>query len=463
VHTIVTPENKTSTVSLAQWLARIQQLHPQEIDLGLERVKTVADRLLVNKPAPVVITVAGTNGKGSNVATLDAIFRAEGLRVGSFTSPHLMYYNERVCLQGIPVADQVLIDAFEKIEAARLEVSLSYFEFGTLAALVIFQQSALDVAVLEVGMGGRLDAVNIIDADIVVVSGIDLDHQEWLGDTREAIAREKAGVFRAGKPVVCGESQPPQSLLDAAAALNCPVYLPGGLYRWATDESTQSASTWHWEGHCLADGALVPLSLANLVKPRLALSNVASALQAAALSGLLSKAVSDPQHWHSKLNETLQLLQLAGRQQWMTIPGSHHKVMVDVAHNPQSARALAERLQQERAVRIVEGCKPTCKIRMVLAMMADKDHDGFYLALEKLVDFWYIADFDLARCLPSASLAAKWQQLAANTGTDIDIQVFNSVVQAFDCAHEQSSEHDIIVVCGSFITVSEVMATLTGC
>jgi len=460
---ILTPENKDSTLSLAQWLARIQQLHPQEIDLGLERVKTVADRLGVNKPAPVVITVAGTNGKGSNVATLDAIFRAEGLRVGSFTSPHLMHYNERVCLQGFPVADQLLIDAFEKIEAARLEVSLSYFEFGTLAALLIFQQSALDVAVLEVGMGGRLDAVNIIDADIVVVSGIDLDHQEWLGDTREAIAREKAGVFRAGKPVVCGESQPPQSLLDAAAALNCPVYLPGGLYRWAADESTQSGSSWHWQGCCLADGALVPLSLANLVKPRLALSNVASALQAAALSGLLTKAVSDPQHWQSKLNETLQLLQLAGRQQWMTMPGSHHKVMVDVAHNPQSARALAERLQQERAVRVAEGCIPACKIRMVLAMMADKDHDGFYLALEKLVDFWYIADFDLARCLPSASLAAKWQQLAANTGTDIDIQVFNSVVQAFDCAHEQSSEHDIIVVCGSFITVSEVMATLTGC
>jgi len=457
------PETANSPRSLAQWLTRIQQLHPQEIDLGLERVKIVADRLQVNKPAALVVTVAGTNGKGSNVATLDAIFRAEGLRVGSFTSPHLMHYNERVCLQGVPVADQVLIDTFEKIEAARLEVSLSYFEFGTLAALLIFQQSALDVAVLEVGMGGRLDAVNIIDADIVVVSGIDLDHQEWLGDTREAIAREKAGVFRAGKPVVCGESQPPQSLLDAAAALNCPVYLPGGLYRWAADESTPSASTWHWEGCCLADGTLEPLSLAKLVKPQLALPNVASALQAAALSGLLSKAVSDPQRWQSKLNEALQLLQLAGRQQWMTMPGSHHKVMLDVAHNPQSARALAERLQQERAIQVAQGREPHCNIRMVVAMMADKDHDGFYLALEKLVDFWYIANFDLARCLPSASLADKWQQLAASTGTEIDIQVFNSVVQAFDCAHEQSSEHDIIVVCGSFITVSEVMAALSGC
>jgi dihydrofolate synthase / folylpolyglutamate synthase len=463
VRSILTPEKKIPTRTLAQWLARIQQLHPQEIDLGLDRVKTVADRLLLNKPAPLVITVAGTNGKGSNVATLDAIFRAEGLRVGSYTSPHLMHYNERVCLQGIPVADQLLVAAFESIEAARMEVSLSYFEFGTLAALLIFQQSALDVAVLEVGMGGRLDAVNIIDADIVVVSGIDLDHQEWLGDTREAIAREKAGVFRAGIPVVCGESQPPQSLLDAAAVLNCPVYLPGGLYRWAADESTQSGSAWHWEGRCLADGALVPLSLAHLIKPRLALCNVASALQAAALSGLLAKAVSDPQGWQRRLNETLRLLQLAGRQQWMAIPGSQHKVMVDVAHNPQSARALAERLQQERADRLAQGHIRACNIRMVVAMMADKDHQGFYLALQKQVDFWYSASFDLARCLPSASLAAKWQQVAANTGTDIDIQVFNSVVQAFDYAHEQSCEHDILVVCGSFITVSEVMAALSGC
>lgn len=459
----MTPEIKSPPLTLAQWLVKIQQLHLQEIDLGLERVKSVADRLLVNKPAPVVITVAGTNGKGSNVATLDAIFRAEGLRVGSYTSPHLMRYNERVCLQGIPVSDQALIDAFEKIEAARQAVSLSYFEFCTLAALLIFQQSALDVAVLEVGMGGRLDAVNIIDADIVVVSGIDLDHQEWLGDTREAIAREKAGVFRAGIPVVCGESQPPQSLLDAAAVLNCPVYMPGGLYRWAADESTQSGSHWHWQGVCLVEGTLVPLTLSKLNKPRLALTNVASALQAAALSGLLIKAVSDPQGWQRRLNETLRLLQLAGRQQWMVIPGSQHKVMVDVAHNPQSARALAERLQQERAVRVAQGHIPACNIRMVVAMMADKDHQGFYSGLEKQVDFWYIAGFDLARCLPSASLAAKWQQLAASTGTDIDIQVFNSVVQAFDCAHEQSSEHDIIVVCGSFITVSEVMAALSGC
>jgi dihydrofolate synthase/folylpolyglutamate synthase len=463
VHNILTPEKQNSALSLAQWLTRIQQLHPLEIDLGLERVKTVAERLLVNKPAPVVITVAGTNGKGSNVATLDAIFRAEGLRVGSFTSPHLMHYNERVCLHGIPVSDQTLIAAFEKIEVARQEISLSYFEFGTLAALLIFQQSALDVAVLEVGMGGRLDAVNIIDADIVVVSGIDLDHQEWLGDTREAIAREKAGVFRAGIPVICGEPQPPQSLLDAAAVLNCPVYLPGGLYRWAADESTQSGSHWHWEGVCLAEGTRVALTLSKLNIPRLALTNVASALQAAALSGLLAKAVSDPQGWQQRLNETLLSLQLAGRQQWMAIPGSQQKVMVDVAHNPQSARALGERLQQERAVRVAEGRIPACNIRMVVAMMADKDHQGFYLGLEKQVDFWYIADFDLARCLPSASLADKWQQLAASTSTDIDIQVFNSVVQAFDCAHEQSSEHDIIVVCGSFITVSEVMAALSGC
>jgi len=186
--------------SLTRWLERIQQLHPQEIDLGLDRVRAVADRLGLKRPAPFVITVTGTNGKGSHVAALDALFRHAGLRVGCYTSPHLLRYNERVCVQGQPASDQALVDAFDRIEAVRADVSLTYFEFGTLAALLIFEQSALDVAVLEVGMGGRLDAVNIIDADIAIVSNIDLDHQEWLGDTREAIAREKPAFSAQANP-----------------------------------------------------------------------------------------------------------------------------------------------------------------------------------------------------------------------------------------------------------------------
>ncbi|TFH72510.1 bifunctional tetrahydrofolate synthase/dihydrofolate synthase [Gammaproteobacteria bacterium LSUCC0112] len=456
------PASEQPRLLLAQWLSRILLLHPQEIDMGLERVQIVADRLAIKKPAPVVITVTGTNGKGSHVATLDALFRAEGMTVGCYTSPHLLRYNERVCVQGEPVSDQALVDAFEKIEAARREVSLSFFEFGTLAALLIFQDAALDVAVLEVGLGGRLDAVNIIDADIAVVSSIDLDHQEWLGNTREAIAREKAGIFRTGKPVVCAEPEPPQSLLDAAAALNCPVYLPGKQYTWSTIEGGDSASIWQWHGGCAVNNTVLPLQFDQLIVPRLALSNVASALQAAALSGLLGRAIVDTAGFQASINRSLGSLQLAGRQQWLAIPGSHQKVMVDVAHNPHAARALAERLQRERAARLADPRVKTCQIRLVLAMMADKDHQGFYCALEKQVDFWYIAHFDLARCLPATALATKWQDLARASAAQIDVQVFDSVVQAFDCAHKQAAEQDIIVVCGSFITVSEVMAALSG-
>ncbi len=459
----LTPGIGRPRLSLAQWLSRIQLLHPQEIDMGLERVQIVANRLALKKTAPFVITVTGTNGKGSHVATLDALFRAEGLRVGCYTSPHLLHYNERVCVQGVPVSDQALVRAFEQIEAARQEISLSYFEFGTLAALLIFQDAELDAVVLEVGLGGRLDAVNIIDADIAVVSSIDLDHQEWLGDTREAIAREKAGIFRAGKPVVCGECEPPQSLLDAAAALNCPVYLPGRDYTWTTDACAGMPQHWSWLGVCAVDTTLLPLALDDLTIPRLALSNVASALQAAALSGLLSRAITDPTDFQVSINNNLTALQLSGRQQWLPLPGSAQRVMVDVAHNPHAARALAERLQREQAERLRDPMGKACQIHLVLAMMADKDHQGFYCALEKQVDFWYIAHFDLARCLPAATLAAKWQELAQMSSTDIDVQVFDSVVQAFDRARNQASDQDIIVVCGSFITVSEVMAALSGC
>lgn len=432
---------------LLQWLEQIQQLHPQEIDLGLERVQQVADRLQLARPAPFVITVTGTNGKGSHVATLDALFRAQGLRVGCYTSPHLVRYNERVCIQGIPVSDQALVLAFDQIEAVRGNISLTYFEFGTLAALVIFAEAALDVAVLEVGMGGRLDAVNIVDADIVIVTNIDLDHQEWLGNTRELIAIEKAGVFRRGIPVVCAEEAPPHTLLDAAAVLGCPVHLPGRHYHWSLADNNQR---WSWQGR---DHTGATLQLTHLPVPQLALSNVASALQAAVLSGLLADL--------NKVAAALTQLDLPGRQQWLTVSGTRARVMVDVAHNPHAAAALAARLKNERCAPIKEQAGNTnAKVHMVLAMMADKDHAGFYRALENQVDFWYIAHFNLARCLPANILANKWQALAQQSGSDLLMQVFDSVVQGFDKACQQASEQDIIVVCGSFITVSDVMCAL---
>ncbi|MEX2335393.1 MAG: Mur ligase family protein, partial [Pseudohongiella sp.] len=277
-----------SELDLAGWLTRIQQLHPNEIDMGLERLNIVARRLglATGKQAdsPLVITVTGTNGKGSHVAVIDAVLRAAGKRVGSYTSPHLLHYNERICVQGVPVADSAIVQAFVAIEQARQDVSLTYFEFGTLAALMIFQEADLDVMVLEVGLGGRLDAVNIVDADIAVVTSIGLDHQEWLGDTREAIAVEKAGIFRHRKPVVCTESDPPITLLQAASALSCPVYRAGRDFIASTSLVDER---WHWRGRMGAANntgrQMQALTVANLPVAALAPSNIAGALQAVCL------------------------------------------------------------------------------------------------------------------------------------------------------------------------------------
>lgn len=438
--------------TLSQWLDRIQQLHPQEIDLGLERVQLVAERLGLQRPAPFVITVTGTNGKGSHVATLDALFREAGLRVGCYTSPHLLHYNERVCVQGEPVPDQALVDAFERIESVRGDVSLTYFEFGTLAALMIFQQSALDVAVLEVGMGGRLDAVNIVDADIAIVTNIDLDHQDWLGATRELIAVEKAGIFRAGKPVVCAEANPPSSLINAAEKLGCPLYLPQRDYHWRS----HSLDYWDWQGQIQQpDGELQFVSLAQLPVPSLATGNVASALQAAFLSGLFDADFLSKNSLLTHVSKVIKDVQLAGRQQWLqTAPGTA-RMMVDVAHNPHAGRLLAERLQRERS-------RGVRNVHMVIAMMADKDHAGFYHALEKQVDFWYIAHFDLARCLPADALAQRWHELSASSSESAArIAVFDTVAQACEAAAQRAGADDIVVVCGSFMTVADAIAART--
>ena len=206
-------------MTLDDWLSWLEKQHPNTIDLGLERAGQVADRLSLRAPGCPVITVGGTNGKGSTVATLISIFRAAGYRVGSYTSPHLLHFNERICIDGMPVDDATLIAAFEKIRAAQDDVSLTYFEFTTLAAFLIFREAGLDVVVLEVGLGGRLDAVNLVDADVAVVTSIGIDHVEYLGDTRELIAVEKAGIFRAARPAICGETSPPATLLDAADAM----------------------------------------------------------------------------------------------------------------------------------------------------------------------------------------------------------------------------------------------------
>ena len=447
-----------SDLDLAGWLTRIEHLHPNEIDMGLERLTIVAGRLgLVlarDDDSPLVITVTGTNGKGSHVAVIDAVLRAAGKRVGAYTSPHLLHYNERICIQGVPVDDAVIVQAFVAIEQARKDVSLTYFEFGTLAALMIFQHANLDVLVLEVGLGGRLDAVNIVDADIAVVTSIGLDHQEWLGDTREAIALEKAGIFRDGKPVVCTETDPPPTLLQAAASHSCPVYRAG--WDFSATPSLVDGS-WSWRGQLGQPAGLGQprtVAVTNLPPAVLAPTNIAGALQAVCLTGL----IPCEQWWQQQLPKILPTLVLPGRQQWFYPPRFPVPVIMDVAHNPQAGQALAAAIQRQRQQVLLQTGRIGA-VRVVLAMMADKDHAGFYQALEKQVDFWYIAHFDLPRCLPAEKLAELLRQFGADQSTMAALPSSATVYQAFQAACADAVEGDIIVVTGSFITVSDVMSS----
>ncbi|MAY56146.1 MAG: bifunctional tetrahydrofolate synthase/dihydrofolate synthase [Gammaproteobacteria bacterium] len=476
----------TQAATLAQWLDYIQRLHPSEIDMGLDRVKQVAQRLGITRPAPVVITVTGTNGKGSHVAALEALSLALNLRVGAYTSPHILSYNERVRLDGQDISDQPLVDAFERIEQARGDISLSYFEFGTLAALIIFQQTPLDVVVLEVGLGGRLDAVNIIDADVAIISSIGLDHQEYLGNSRESVAREKAGIMRAGKPVVCVDANPPANLLEIAESLASPLYLIGREFNAIADgpvwrceltaASTQSGvaadSLTSASGDSRVSGSRWQLN--NLPMPRLQTRNVAGALQAAVLSGL----ITDQERLNSVLPSMLPSLQLAGRLQYLTVACDHaadstqsksRTVLLDVSHNPQAVLSLAVELARwrKRDGQAGQGSETPAvghspRIRVILAMMQDKDHIGYVTPLEKHVDFWYIAHVDMPRCIGAEQLAGRLREAGiGETADTASIRAFTDVGSALDSACREASPHDLLVVCGSFFTVSDALHWLS--
>lgn len=433
-------------MNLNSWLDKITALHPREIELGLERIRHVADAMGLNRPAPLVVTVAGTNGKGSCVACLEAIFTAAGFRVGSYTSPHLHVFNERVVIAGDPVDDQSLCDAFQVVEEARGEVSLTYFEFATLAALWIFQSDTLDVALLEVGLGGRLDAVNIIDPDVAVITSIELDHMDWLGPDREAIGAEKAGILRAGSPAVCGDPRPPRSVLQRAAQLQVDLRVVSRDFRWLVQggtETTRSAADqclWTWAGKNRG-GESVELS--GLPPTPLGLDNVAAALQVVKLLPLKVDTQT--------LKDALGDIFLPGRMETMSRPGHGGRVILDVAHNPAAAARLAERLRSIRA-----GMQPGGRVITVFAMMADKDINGFYQALESLVDIWYIAQVAEARCMPSSSLV----QLLAGKNAVMYPEPFDDAVTAFEIAVRNASPQDVILVTGSFYTVASVREQL---
>ena len=419
-------------MNLDSWLDYIQRLHPEEIELGLDRVASVATSMGLDHPTSRVITVGGTNGKGSCVAVLEALLLANGLRVGCYTSPHLHRYNERVRIQGKQVTDAALCDAFQRVESARAEIVLTYFEFGTLAALWLFGQLELDVIVLEVGLGGRLDAVNIIEPDVAVITSIDIDHRDWLGDNRELIGIEKAGIIRAGKPFICAETSPPRSLLNHVETLGVSALQRNKEYGIEQLED----DSWRWWG---VDTSNQPLELRGLPTPVLSSRHVATALQTLHTLDIKVSDVSVP----PVMKETT----LAGRFETLYDRQHDRNVLFDVAHNPAAAELLAARLELLRQRGSIPG-----RIIAVLAMMADKDTKGFCQALELVVDSWCIAQVDQARSMPASQLVSQMGQ-RAEAGNPL---VFNSTDLAFQQACINSQPQDLILVTGSFYTVAEI-------
>jgi dihydrofolate synthase/folylpolyglutamate synthase len=411
--------------TLAQWLEYLEQLHPQVIAMGLERVSRVA-RALGISPGFAIITVGGTNGKGSCCAMLEAMLQHGGYRVGCYTSPHILRYNERVRMEGAAANDDTLCAAFARIEAARGETLLTYFEFGTLAAMLAFVAAKVDVAILEVGLGGRLDAVNAFDADCALVASIDLDHQEYLGDTREAIGLEKAGIFRRGRPAICADAQPPATLAGYAREIGAELLLIGRDFGYVADPTQ-----WRYWGPGGARHGLPHPALRGAYQ----LGNAAACVTA--LDGLRERLPVAAQDVRSGLL----LAELPAR--FQVLPG-RPQVILDVAHNPHAARALAVNLGS---------LPPTGKTIAVFAMLKDKDIAGVVGAVKDRVTHWLIADAQGARGAGIDQLAAA----LAHAGVTAPVAQFPAVALAWHAACEMAADNDKIIVFGSFLTVAAVM------
>lgn len=413
--------------TLQDWLDFCERLHPVTIDMGLDRVRAVADRLALRFACPV-ITVAGTNGKGSTCAMLEAILLEAGYRTGVYTSPHLVHFEERCRLSGQSASAEALTQAFAAVEAARGEVSLTYFEFSTLAILWHMSRAQLDAVILEVGLGGRLDAVNIIDADCAVITSIDLDHMAILGHDRETIGCEKAGIMRAGRPVVVSDPLPPQSVVDHAQALGADLWRFGRDFNFSGDKQQWS---WAGRGRRYSGMAYPALRGANQ------LVNASGVL--AALEALRARIPVTAQ----AVRNGLAMVELPGR--FQIVPGQPVLVL-DVAHNPHSVAALAENLD-------AMGFYPST--HAVLGAMADKDLQPMLQRLGPLVDRWYFTDLPLPRAATAVDLQQAWQ--AQNSRKDVDSSVHPDPQAALRAAVAAADPADRIIVFGSFYTVGGVL------
>ena len=418
-------------MDLSQWLEYIQRQHPESIELGLDRVREVATRLGLGRPAAQVITVAGTNGKGSTVAFIEAIAGAGGWKVGAYTSPHLLRYNERVRIEAEEVADDALVAAFAVVEAARGDTPLTYFEFGTLAALWLFQRASLDLVVLEVGLGGRLDAVNLVDADVAVVTTVDIDHTGWLGSDRESIGREKAGIARAWKPLVLGEVDPPSSVLRHAYAIGAnAIRLGSDFFHEPVD-----AAHWRWR----EVGAELRLPAPRLAAP----PQRANASTAIAALRALPRALPEAAFAQGVATATL-----PGRLQCLQRDGV--EIVLDVAHNPQAARELAAWLRRRSPA-------PTVA---VFAALADKDAAAMVQALDGQVGHWYLAGLEQAgRGQDVEHLVARLDGTVAGVATGVSSGDAR-VADALDRAIAAASPAGRVLVFGSFHTVAEALQAL---
>jgi len=416
-------------MNLTDWLGYIESTHPSTIDLTLERIRIVLERLNLNVSFPI-ISVGGTNGKGSTCSILESIYKEAGYKVACYTSPHFLNFNERIKIQTLAVSDEVICEAFSRIESAREGVTLTYFEYGTIAAMIIFSEAHVDVAILEVGLGGRLDAVNVFDADCAIVTTVDLDHMDYLGHTREAIGFEKAGIYRTEKTSICGDFDPPQSLIKHAELIHADLKIIGKDFGYEAH---------HDSFDFLIDSTFVM----NLPLPKLQgdfqLANATNALMAV-------KAMEDKLPLTEiSIQKGITLTLLPGRfQEVKKMPS----LILDVAHNPQAARSLSHNLKTH----VVPG-----KTIAVFSILKDKDIFGVINVLNLDIDDWFIAEIQNERAASIENISNTIQKINPSA----HIEAFKNIQEAYQFASKEVTRNDRIIVFGSFFTVADIMKIIS--